>query len=141
MTTGNTTAQASVATIINEHERLEQFAWLIDHAGNDRSADRLNVLWDWAKEMVQFQDVANRTGKPVEYYQRGRVLRVLYPQAAREATKAFTSRLLASTLSSIHGPNAETILKGLIQDRHDDATRDATRAVEGMAHGKKDGAA
>lgn len=84
MTTGNTTAQASVATIINELESLGQFAWLIDNAGNDRSVGRLNILWGWAKEMVHFQDVANRTGKPVEYFQRGRVLRILYPQAVQE---------------------------------------------------------
>ncbi|MHA6644683.1 hypothetical protein ACX3P1_18705 [Mesorhizobium sp. A623] len=66
-------------------QRLEQFAWLIDNVDDDRSARRLEVLWDWAGEMVHFQSVANRTGKPIEYFQRGRTLRVLFPQAVQEA--------------------------------------------------------
>lgn len=68
-----------------ELQHLEHFAWLIDNRGNDRSARRLEVLWHWAGEMVDFQAVANRTGEPVEYFQRGETLRVLYPQTVQEA--------------------------------------------------------
>lgn len=62
--------------------RLEQFAWLIDNAGEDRSPIRLDILWQWAEEMAYFQVQANRTGQAVEYVQRGKVLRVLHPAKA-----------------------------------------------------------
>jgi hypothetical protein len=65
--------------------RLEQFAWLIDNAGDDRNIWRLKALWGWAGDMAHFQSVANTTGKPVEYIQRGETLRVLYPQKTQEA--------------------------------------------------------
>ena len=69
----------------HEIDRLSQFAWLIDNAGDDRSATRLRVLWNWADEMADFQRLANRKGEPVEYRQRGETLRVLFPQTAQEA--------------------------------------------------------
>ena len=81
----NTVAAAIANTTVAEIMHLEQFAWLIDNAGDDRSALRLAVLWNWAREMVHFQNEANRTGQPVEYFQRGRTLRVLHPQADGEA--------------------------------------------------------
>lgn len=68
-----------------ELQRLEHFAWLVDNCGDDRSAGRLEVLWDWAGEMVHFQMMANLTGRPVEYFQRGKALRVLLPQTVQEA--------------------------------------------------------
>lgn len=65
--------------------RLKQFAWLIDNVGDDRSEWRLEVLWAWAGEMAEFQDEANRTGAPVKYFQRGKVLRILQPETAQQA--------------------------------------------------------
>ena len=81
MTNDNTTTHTLAATLTEPVlQRLEHFAWLIDNAGDDRSVWRLMALWGWAGEMVHFQSEADRTGKPVEYYQRGRTLRVLYPK-------------------------------------------------------------
>lgn len=81
----NTLAAAMANTTEAEIMHLEQFAWLIDNAGDVRHSVRLAVLWNWAREMAQFQNIANRTGKPVEYFQRGETLRILYPQTDREA--------------------------------------------------------
>lgn len=67
-----------------DSEQLSHFAWLIDNL-DGREIGRLEVFWDWAGEMVHFQNVANRTGKPVEYFQRGRALRILLPQNEQEA--------------------------------------------------------
>lgn len=64
-----------------EVNRLEQFAWLLDN-DNDRRPEKLLVLWSWADEMAYLQKDANETGKPVEYYQRGKVLRTLHPSRA-----------------------------------------------------------
>lgn len=62
--------------------RLEQFAWLLDNGREPRNHSRLLVLWAWADEMVHFQLEANATGKPVEYRQRGEVVRTLNPETA-----------------------------------------------------------
>ena len=62
--------------------QLEQFAWLLDNDNQPRHPIRLWTVWGWATEMAQFQRDANRTGKAVEYYQRGKVLRTLLPSKA-----------------------------------------------------------
>lgn len=67
-----------------DSEQLSHFAWLIDNLYG-RELRRLEVLWEWAGEMVHFQDVANRTGEPVKYFQRGKVLCVLHPQNVQAA--------------------------------------------------------
>jgi hypothetical protein len=59
--------------------RLEQFAWLLDNDHQPRNRTRLQILWQWADEMAQLQRQVNRTGMPVEYHQRGKVVRTLYP--------------------------------------------------------------
>lgn len=66
-------------------ERLKQFAWLLDNDSHPRTAPRLSVLWGWAYEMSQFQSEADRTGKAVEYMQRGQVVRVLHPEIIKAA--------------------------------------------------------
>lgn len=80
----NTVAAVLANTTKTEFICLEQFAWLIDNAGDERSAIRLAVLWRWANEMTHFQLIANQSGEPVPYYQRGETLRVLYPQTDTE---------------------------------------------------------
>lgn len=60
--------------------RLCHFALLLDNNEQPRIALRLAVLWGWADEMLYFQGEANRRGEPVEYIQRGQVVKVLHPE-------------------------------------------------------------
>jgi hypothetical protein len=61
--------------------RLEQFAWLIENFKKARAHPMaLQVLWDRAEQMARFQLQANCTDKPVEFFERGEVLRTLYPE-------------------------------------------------------------
>lgn len=65
--------------------RFKHFAWLIENQYVPRTPFRLVVLWQWAGEMDHFQQQANSTGKPVEYTQRGEVVRTLYPAKTGDA--------------------------------------------------------
>lgn len=59
------------------------FSWLVRNDNQPQTTMRLNVFKQWAAEMACFQNEANRSGKPVEYYQRGRVIRIFYPAKSK----------------------------------------------------------
>lgn len=74
-----------VDTPRREAFRLEFFAWLLDWDDQPRHRGRLSVLWQWADEMVRLQAQADQSGSPVEYVQRGNVVRVLHPMTEAAA--------------------------------------------------------
>ena len=101
--TNSNTAAASPATLsecypysAEDFMLLEQFAWLIENTHGVKNSFRLVVLWGWAKEMVDLQEEANLTGKSVEYFQRGEVLRTLYPHDSLGRGIDDTSSLIAT---------------------------------------------
>jgi hypothetical protein len=56
------------------------YKWLLDRDGDPQNEMRQEVLFHWAYEMALFQEEANRTGEPIDYYQRGKVVRTIQPE-------------------------------------------------------------
>jgi hypothetical protein len=56
------------------------YEWLLDRDGQPENEFRRWVLFGWADEMATFQEQANETGEPVEYVQRGKVVRTIRPE-------------------------------------------------------------
>lgn len=46
------------------------------------------IFWSWAGEMTAFQDEANRSAEPIEYIQRGKILRVIHPKAGQTKSES-----------------------------------------------------
>ena len=58
------------------------YEWLLERDGNPDNDFRRWVLFGWAEEMAFFQEQANETGEPVEYVQRGNIVRTIRPEKA-----------------------------------------------------------